>query len=802
MMKTTPTPLLAVTLLCACVYTSRGQATLQFGATSYTVAESAGTVTLNVQRTGDTAMAVSVDYATLDGTATNGIKYIAVSGTLEFAAGETNQIITVPILDNGIVDGIKIFHVLLSNPTGSALLGISTNVTVSITDNDFGVQFQFSAYSVVEDAGAIVLRVVQDDDGNLPVIVNYFTTDISAVSGLDYIGTTNTLIFAPQERVQFITIPILNNILKQPNRTFRITLVNPENASLGSQKTDTITIVDNDQGFQFDSSTNIVVEDAGVALINVLRGTDDTDSAITVNYATANSTAISGVDYLGITNTLTFAPGEKIKQVAIPIFNNGVKQAIRSFRLALSNPTGGAVLGSPTISTISILDNDPGVGFEQTRYTNSWGNAGGITVIVLRGNDSALGPITVDYTTANSSAVAGQDYQTISGTLQFQANETVKTLTVPLLQSRAAEGSKYFQLKLSNPTGGATLATPSALLYIVGSYFPVAPPFDTTLTIRDNGRWRTLSWAGGGILQRADSLAGPWQTLTAVRSPTTVQSSIPQSFYRVARPRPVNLYVPSGYDGQSSVPLVILLHGYTWTGSQQENWMKFQPLAETRNFLYCYPDSFVDPVGDQFWTGTDACCDQWNANIDDVGFLRAIIEEVGRQFAVDQKRIYLVGHSNGGYLAYRMACQNADLIAAIAGMSGSTFLDTNSCSPSEPVNILQIHGTADQYQFYAGGANIIANGWLANLPPFPSAPQSVQTWAAYNGASGSVTDPAPTMDLTTDVAGLDTVVTRYTNAPPGGAVELWTVVGGTHYPNLTPQFVPAVIDWLFAHPKP
>jgi hypothetical protein len=58
------------------------------------------------------------------------------------------------------------------------------------------------------------------------------------------------------------------------------------------------------------------------------------------------------------------------------------------------------------------------------------------------------------------------------------------------------------------------------------------------------------------------------------------------------------------------------------------------------------------------------------------------------------------------------------------------------------------------------------------------------------------------LDLTTDVAGLDTVVVRYTNAPPGGAVELWTILGATHVPNLTPQFSPTVIDWLFAHPKP
>ena len=80
--------------------------------------------------------------------------------------------------------------------------------------------------------------------------------------------------------------------------------------------------------------------------------------------------------------------------------------------------------------------------------------------------------------------------------------------------------------------------------------------------------------------------------------------------------------------------------------------------------------------------------------------------------------------------------------------------------------------------------------------------KSVQIWAGYNGSSGPVTDAAPSLDLTTDVPGLDTVVTRYTNHPPGGAVELWTINGGSHKPTLSSEFSPRVIDWLLAHPKP
>ena len=103
--------------------------------------------------------------------------------------------------------------------------------------------------------------------------------------------------------------------------------------------------------------------------------------------------------------------------------------------------------------------------------------------------------------------------------------------------------------------------------------------------------------------------------------------------------------------------------------------MKFRPLAEARGFLYCYPDGTIDRWGNRFWNATDACCDFGNTGVDDAGYLRGVIEEIARRFAVDRKRVYLIGHSNGGFMAYRMACQSADLIAGIASLAGTTFLE-------------------------------------------------------------------------------------------------------------------------------
>jgi poly(3-hydroxybutyrate) depolymerase len=793
--------LLTAGIFLAAVNAGFGQSTLQFTATSCTVVESAAAVALVVQRVNDPNTVVSVDYATADGTATNGLKYTAVAGTLAFGAGETNQTILVPILNNGLVDGTKTFQVILNNPT-NAILGTPTNATVFITDNDAGVAFALASSSVAEEAGAAQIGVVRGDDGILPVTVDLTTTDVTASSGLDYAGTNNTLSFAPTERFKLLTFPILNDSLTEANETFRITLSNPTGGTLGFTKTTTVTIVDNDQGFQFESVTYSVAEDAGAVLIRVTRG-DDTNSAGSVDYATSDLTAVSGSDYTGSTNTLSFAPGEKVKVLPVPILNDGITEPTETFRVTLSNPTGG-ILGTRTITTVTIQDNDPGLGFELSTVS-VWEGAGEVNLIVLRGNDWDLGAITVDYATSDLTATAGPDYQALSGTLEFLENETVKSLAIPIFRDALAEGFQTFRVTLSNATGGATLGRTTTTVTIQDNYFTVVPPFNSGLAVRRDGEVNVLTWTGGGQLQRADRVDGPWQTLTAAQSPCAVRSRVPASFYKVKHPRPVTLYVPSGYDPQTPMPVMILLHGYGNSGQGEENYMQLRPLAEARGFLYCYPDAMRDPSGTSFWNtffwdDADAAALRLH-NVDDVGYLRSVIEEVARRFALDRKRVYLVGGSNGGVMAYRMACESADLIASIATRGAYRALDFGLCQPSGPVNILHIHGTADTDVYWGGGAYTIPS-YPWNTFPYSSVMLNLQNWASYNGASNPTTEAAPSLDLTPDVPGLDTVVTRYTTFLPGGAVELWTIIGGSHHPTLSTEFSPRIIEWLLAHPKP
>lgn len=258
--------------------------------------------------------------------------------------------------------------------------------------------------------------------------------------------------------------------------------------------------------------------------------------------------------------------------------------------------------------------------------------------------------------------------------------------------------------------------------------------------------------------------------------------------------RPVEVFVPSSYVDGTAMPLVLLLHGYTATAEIQEAYLQVEPLAEELGFLYVRPQGTDDPTGEAFWNATDACCNFYGSSVDDSAYLRAVIDEVGERLTVDPSRVFLIGHSNGGFMSYRMACDHADAIAAIASLAGATFAVPDDCAPSEPVATLQIHGTSDSTILYEGGELVGS--------PYPGAETTVATWAAYGGCDGEPTD-LPARDLDTTLPGDESAVVGWTDGcDPGGGAELWTIEGGAHVPSLTPDFTRQVLTWLLAHPKP
>jgi polyhydroxybutyrate depolymerase len=263
--------------------------------------------------------------------------------------------------------------------------------------------------------------------------------------------------------------------------------------------------------------------------------------------------------------------------------------------------------------------------------------------------------------------------------------------------------------------------------------------------------------------------------------------------------RPAWLVVPENHPKGKRLPLIMMLHAYGASGPMEEWFFRLRPLAESRGFLYVVPDGTPNAEGKNYWNATDACCAPPAQGVDtgappnDVEYLRELVGEIASKYDVDAKRIYIVGHSNGGFMAHRLACEHAEMFAAFVSVAGATFYDPGRCKPSSPVAALQIHGTAD--------ATIAIGGGMFFGNKYPSARTTVDRWASLNGC-----DPAPInldarFDLDLRISGNETRALRFAGCRAHSAVELWWMEGSGHVPLTTAELGTRVVDFLFAHPK-
>jgi len=249
--------------------------------------------------------------------------------------------------------------------------------------------------------------------------------------------------------------------------------------------------------------------------------------------------------------------------------------------------------------------------------------------------------------------------------------------------------------------------------------------------------------------------------------------------------------LPSSYDPNRSYPLVLNLHGYSLTGQEQENYFVLVPWAESREFIYAYPQGLDDFLGSPFWNGTDACCDLFGNGVDDSTYLVNLVDEIRDQFPIDPWRVHFVGWSNGGFMSYRMACDHADTVASLASLAGATFLDPLDCQPEAAVHVLQIHGTSDATILYGGGATTSGS--------YPSATQTIATWADYNGCDAAPVSGGTPRDIDAGTPGAETTETLHEGCAIGGSARLWTIPGGPHGPTLAQGFRDGVVDFLLGH---
>jgi polyhydroxybutyrate depolymerase len=252
---------------------------------------------------------------------------------------------------------------------------------------------------------------------------------------------------------------------------------------------------------------------------------------------------------------------------------------------------------------------------------------------------------------------------------------------------------------------------------------------------------------------------------------------------------------------------VLVLHGWGGTSEHVERYYQLDQLVDERRFLVAYPEGTEETHRRnfwgrhrQFWNATDACCDFYGAGVDDAAYLDAVIDDVSAHYRVDPKRVFVMGLSNGGYMAHRYACDRAGRVAAIVSQAGAMWADATRCKPSEPVAVLQIHGTDDEMVPYDGKAHSAHGESL-----LPSAHQTAADWAAFDKCDPKSDTSAPPRDLVEggfryDVPDAETTTERWTGCR---GVELWTMRGAGHVPHpRQPMWARTIYDWLASHPKP
>lgn len=210
--------------------------------------------------------------------------------------------------------------------------------------------------------------------------------------------------------------------------------------------------------------------------------------------------------------------------------------------------------------------------------------------------------------------------------------------------------------------------------------------------------------------------------------------------------------------------------------------------------MLAIPNGTRDHTGKLFWNATDACCDfdDDKKSVDDVAYLDAIVDDVARRAALDASRVYVIGHSNGAFMAHRYACDRSARVAAIVALAGVPPNDATACA-GKNVSVLQVHGDADTIIAFEGGRS------FGNGAPYPSAEVAVASWAKRD-ACGATRHSEGAIDLDLGLAGAETTRESY-DCPDGLAVSLWRMRGGGHVPRFDARFANAAVDFLLKHHK-
>lgn len=263
------------------------------------------------------------------------------------------------------------------------------------------------------------------------------------------------------------------------------------------------------------------------------------------------------------------------------------------------------------------------------------------------------------------------------------------------------------------------------------------------------------------------------------------------------RTRSSLLHVPDQYDPTKGTMLVLDFHGFTSAGWQEALLTRMSQESDKRGFIVAYPEGVAAS-----WNAGDCCGTAWSDSVDDVKFVRDLLDRIEADWCIDPKRVFATGMSNGGFLSHRLGCEVYDRIAAVAPVAGVLGIDPGKCESGRAVPILAFHGTSDPMVPYDGGTPLWPQLGLGLN--FLSVPKTMDHWRVRNGCS--------TFQKTFFTNG-DATCVEWPDCEGGAQTSLCTIDGGGHtWPGGIP--IPAgktskdisatttMLDFFEAHPMP
>jgi chitinase len=424
---------------------------------------------------------VTVRHVTTDGTATAPADYSSTSGQVTFAPGETSKTVDVPVRGDRTDEDDETFSVDLSDPT-NATIG-DGHAVGTIVDDDPAPAVSLSGGSVTEgDAGTSTLSFTAtlDAPSGKRVTVGYATSDGSAHQPEDYTSRTGTLTFEPGETTQRIDVSVAGDTRHEGDETVAVDLSSPANASLGTAHA--LGTILNDDAQPALSIADASVTEGDTQLQLVVSLSAPSGLPVSVQYATADGTAVAPADYAAASGTLNFAPGETSHTVSVAVKADALDELDETFGVHLSNPVEATIARADAAGT--IRDDDPPPALSVAGGTIGEGDTSSRPLTFTVQLSVASGrPVTVDFHTADGTAEAPADYTATSGTLTFAPGVTTRTVDVAVTGDTLDEGDETFTLVLAAPSG-ATLQDAAA-----------------TGTIQDDDALPTLSVGDASVVE-------------------------------------------------------------------------------------------------------------------------------------------------------------------------------------------------------------------------------------------------------------------------------------------------------------